>query len=54
MTKKMINIIFLFLGIFAVLIIGCETTTHVHHHYYTITGGSGGLPLDNPARQAMP
>ncbi len=54
MTKKMINIIFLFLAVLAVLIIGCETTTHVHHHHYTITGGQGGLPIDHPARQAMP
>ncbi|MFH1673190.1 MAG: hypothetical protein ABIF87_07175 [Pseudomonadota bacterium] len=52
MKKRMINIIVLFLGILAVLISGCETTTHVYH--YTITGGSGGLPLDHPARQAMP
>jgi uncharacterized membrane protein len=54
MEKKMINIIFLLIGIFAVFVIGCETTTHVHHHHYEISGGSGSLPIGHPARQALP
>ena len=54
MTKRMINIIVLLIGILTVLIIGCETTTQVHNHHYTTTIGSNGLPLDHPPGQPVP
>jgi len=54
MTKRIINIIVLLLGVLMVLIIGCETTSTVYHYHYTMSGNHGGLPLNHPSRQAMP
>jgi len=54
MKKRIINIIVVLLGVLMVLIIGCETTSTVHHYHYTISDGHGGLPLNHPSRQAMP